>query len=402
MKSLISLISRTPKQLRLFSAIFATAIIASTSLFAWGPSRQTFTTAQPADYITFNSITDNPAQGDERNFMQVRASDASNSTYADSIALTAGKQYTVFMYYHNNAASNLNLVAEGTYAKAQIPAIVASGGAGTKAVGYVGASNATPREVWDDITFTNATGGDIALRMVPGSAKINNFGATNGATLSDNIVTTGATLGYNALDGRVPGCNQYAGYVTFNLVADQANFSVEKLVRLSGTSTWSKSVTAKVNDTVEYQIQYKNTGTTAQNNVVLKDTLPTSITYVTGSSYLKNATYPNANKVSDNIVASSGINIGNYTSGSNAYVKFSSKVTDKNLVCGTNTLVNKVVVETANGSKSDTANVVVTKTCPTTPKQLPKTGPTETIISMLGLGTLVASARYYVASRRTI
>jgi hypothetical protein len=101
----------------------------------------------PATYVTFNSITNNPAHGDERNFMQVRESTASNETYADSIALNPGKEYVVYMYYHNNAAANYNAsgvgIAHGAFARAEVPAVVKNGSTGTKAVGYVGA---TPNE----------------------------------------------------------------------------------------------------------------------------------------------------------------------------------------------------------------------------------------------------------------
>lgn len=407
MNKLISKVRRTPLKISLLVAVIAAAVIVPASLFAWGPSRQTFTTAKPADYITFNSITDNPAQGDERNFMQVKESTASNSTYSDSISLAPGKEYTVFMYYHNNAAANLKLVAEGTYAKAQIPAVVANGAKGVKAVGYIVSTNANPMQVWDDIAFSNNSGGDIALRFVPSSAHIYNQGAINGAILSDSIVTNGAILGYNSLDGKVPGCNQYAGYVTFKLIAEQPNFLVEKQVRVAGSTSWSKSVEAKIGDTVEYQVQYKNTGTTTQNNVVLKDTMPSSIVYTAGSSVLKNNTYPAGTKVSDNIVTAGGINIGNYSSGSNAYMKLGAKVTDKGLVCGKNTLTNTVTAQTNNGSKSDSANVVVTKVCPpntpvnpNTPSHLPETGPADMLMSAAGIGTVSAAASYLIASRR--
>ena len=363
MSKITSLISRAPKRFSAIVAMVAAAIIVPAALFAWGPSRQTFTTAQPADYITFNSIVDNPAHGDERNFVQVREASASNETYADEISLSAGKEYVIYMYYHNNAASNLNLTATGTYAKAEIPAVVPNGSTGTKAVGYVGASNAKPTQVWDDISFKNSTGGDIALRYVPGSATIHNFGATDGATLSDNIVTSGATLGYNALDGKVPGCNEYAGYVTFRVKADQPNFTIDKQVRLAGTSDWKNKVSAKNGDTVDYQIQYKNTGTTQQNNVVIKDTLPAGLDYIKGSTYLVNGSNPSPKNVSDNIVTSGGINVGNYAPNANVYLKFSAKVNTKDLECGTKTLKNVAAAHTNNGSKSDDADVTVDKKC---------------------------------------
>ena len=271
------------KKLTLILAMIVAAIVIPASIFAWGPDRPTYTIANPANHVTFNSIIDNPSQGDERNFVQVRDANAGNETYADSTNLTAGHQYVIFIYYHNNAASNLNAdgtgIAHNAYVKAQIPAVVTNGSTDTKAVGYVGASNANPGEVWDDISFSNTTGSDIALRYVPGSATIHSFGPVNGQTMSDNIVTTGASIGYDSLNGELPGCNEYAGYVTLRVQADQPNFTIEKQVRIAGTTTWSHSVTAKAGDTLEYRIQYINTGTTAQNNVVINDVLPAHESY---------------------------------------------------------------------------------------------------------------------------
>lgn len=432
MSKLTSVLRRAPKRTSALLAILAVTVIVPATLFAWGPSRQTFTTEKPADYVTFNSIIDNPTQGDERNFVQVREASASNTTYADSISLTAGKEYVVFMYFHNNASSSLNAngigIAHGAYAKAQIPAVVANNGS-SKAVGYIGATNANPTQVWDDITFSNTTGGDIALRYVPSSTTIHSFGPVDGQTMADSIVTSGAPIGYSALNGDLPGCNDFAGYITFRVKADQPNFTVQKQVRLAGSTTWSKSVTANAGDTVEYAIGYTNTGTTDQNNVVVKDTLPTGISYVSGSTALKNITNPNYKTVSDDLTNGIGINIGNYTPTSNAYLKFSAKIAaDDKLACGVNTLINTGRVETNNGSKQDTATVIVNKICqpneckpgipvgdkrcevtppvvtpPTvTPPELPHTGASDNIVALLGVGTLVTSIGYYVASRRSI
>lgn len=364
MSKLMSLMRRAPKRTSAVISMIAAAVIIPAAVLAWGPSRQTFTIEKPADYVTFNSITNNPVHGDERNFVQVKEATASNSTYAESVSLTAGKQYTVFVYYHNNAATNLNAsgkgIAHGAYVKAELPAVVAKGSTGTKANGYVGASNATPAQVWDDISFKNPTGGDMALRFVPGSAKIYNKGTTNGSTLSDSIVTSGATIGYNALNGDIPGCNEFSGYVTFNVQADQPNFTLEKQVRLAGTTEWKETVEAQPGATVDYQLRYANTGTTKQNNVVLKDTLPANMQYVPGSTYLKNASNPTPKLVNDDLFTSKGLNIGNYDAGAVAYVKFSAKVnSDKEAFCKPTTLKNVARVETNNGSKEDGADVTV-------------------------------------------
>ena len=71
------------------------AIIAGTGIFAgvlhaWGPDRTTFTMANPATHVTFNSITDNPKHGDERNFVQIR-NYTDNGTFGENVDLVAGK-----------------------------------------------------------------------------------------------------------------------------------------------------------------------------------------------------------------------------------------------------------------------------------------------------------------------
>lgn len=406
MKKLIALIRRAPKRTSALVAILAAAIIVPATLFAWGPSRPTYTTAVPADHITFNSITDNPSHGDEQNFVQIREASASNTTYADSVSLTAGNEYVVYMYFHNNAAENLNLVAKGSYAKTSIPAVVAKN-SNANLVGYVGANNSSPLEVWDEAKLNNPTNGDMAMRFVPDSATIHSFGAVDGATMSDSIISTGAPIGYSSLNGDVPGCNEFAGYVTFRIKAEQANFTVDKQVRLAGSSTWSENVNANPGDNVEYMIEYKNTGTTEQKNVLVKDVLPQGVSYIAGSTILKNANFPSGKTVSDNLTNGTGINVGTYLPGGNVFLKFTAKVAGSDqLVCGVNTFHNVVTIETSNGSKEDSANVTVSKTCttvpPVSPPELPRTGASDNIAMILGAGLLTAGISYFVASRRKL
>lgn len=406
MRTLISnLTQKFSKTTIVTAAVTAFAVVAvPASVFAWGPNRPTFTIQQPASYVTFNSITNNPSHGDERNFMQVRDKDARNETYTDEIALTGGKEYVVYVYYHNNAASNLNAsgkgIAQGAYTRAEVPAVVKNG-ATTKAAAYVGASNAQPTNVYDDIAFKNMTGGDISLRYVPGSTTIHNFGSTNGATLPDTILGgSGVKLGYNALDGTLPGCNEYAGYVTFRVKADQPNFTFKKDVRLSGTSQWQDSITAKPGDKVDYQLSYQNTGSILQSGVTIKDTLPAGVTYIPGTTSLVNKSNPNGLNIGDNL-AKNGINIGNYNPSSTAAITYSATVDGKDCT----TLTNRATVATPNGGREDTASVTVGKencTVPTTPESLPTTGPAEVIAGFIGLAAVTVGVVYYYKSRREL
>jgi len=422
MSKLISLIRRAPKRTSALLAIIAAVAIVPSALFAWGPTRDTFTIEKPADHITFNSILNNPNIGDERNFVGIRESGTTNQ-WSDTMNVEKGKAYTVRMYVHNNAASNLNLVAENVTAKFNLPTTT---GKSIQVNGFLDSTNATPNEVYDHATFTNAE--DFNLAYTSGTLKYENnaFGAA-GVALPESIFTSAGTLlGYDKLDGRIPGCFQYAGYVTFQVkpqFAATSTFTMSKLVSKHGDNKWVETYAAQPGEVVDYLIQYKNVGTVQQDSVTFRDTLPTDMTYVNGSTTFGNTKTPAGTKASDNIANGTGINVGSYAAGANAWAIFSAKVpaNDQLATCGANTLVNTAKVTTGGGSIEDTANVTVPKECQpneckpgipvgdkrcevtppvVTPPELPKTGAGDNIAPLLGLGSLIASIGYYVASRR--
>ncbi|MGK2896637.1 MAG: hypothetical protein ACSLEY_03495 [Candidatus Saccharimonadales bacterium] len=413
MKKLINLVRQAPKRAAGILMVLA-AVLVPAALLAWGPDRPTFTYGHPAPYVTFNSITDNPKVGDERNFVRIREA-ASGATFGDDITLTTGKTYEVMVFYHNNAASNLNEngtgIAKDVTARVQMPGRLDAGDTAT-ITGFVNSSNANPGTVWDSARATTVNA--VALRYVPNSAKIaSSNGAVSGASLSSDLLTTGVKLGYDSLNGTLPGCNEYSGYITYQFVVDQPNFSVNKQVSVDGGKTWVESAKTTPGATVQYKLSYQNTGTVQQDNVILKDTLPTGVSYIPGSSQIANSkTGGQYQSTVDGVTSAGGYKLGSYAPKGNAYLKFSAKVADnKDLPkCGDNTLSNKVVTYTENGSKSDTADITVRKdlndctevVTPEVPTELPTTGPTETILSVFGVGGLIAGASYYLASRRSI
>jgi len=459
MSKLTSLIRRAPKRFSAVALMVAAAIIIPTVSLAWGPSRETFTIDNPSDHVQFNSITNNPNIGDERNFVGIRESTAANTWY-DTMNVQSGKEYVVRMYVHNNAATSLNLVAKDVTAKVNLPTTT---GKSIEVNGFISASNVGANakgnagayaEVYDQATFTNSA--DFNLAYVAGSLKYENnaFGAA-GTTLPESIFTsTGAKLGYDKLDGNIPGCFQYSGYVSFTVKPQFATppvtttYTMTKLVSKHGENKWVESYKATAGETVDYLLQYKNTSNAQQDSVTFRDTLPAGMTYVNGSTTYGNAKTPAGVKASDNIANGTGINVGSYAAGANAWAIFSAKAPANDVlkVCGTNTLVNTAKVNTGGTSVSDTADVVINKEClpgkitvcelstkkpitinesdfntskysknfddckstpvtpptTTTPPELPHTGASENILAVTGLGALIASITYYVASRRAL
>jgi len=366
------------------------------AVLAYGPDRPTFTMANPATYVTFNSITDDPAVGDERNFFRVRDT-STGEAFGDAANLVAGHNYEATVFFHNNAASNLNLIATNAAARVELPAVIGARTSDTKAEAFVSASNANPATVFDYITFNNSGDGDIAIRTIDNTAKITSKGAVNGQAINeDALFGSGAPLGFSSLDGTLPGCDHYAGYITFAFTAVQPNFTFAKNVRLdgSGVDGWKNNLSVNQGAVVNYQLAYDNTGNTTQTNVTLRDKLPAGVTYIPGTAKIYDANSPNG-KTLDDSIAGEGTNIGTYANDTNAYLDFSARID----AAPCTVLTNTATATTTNGTLSASATVTVAGNCAAV---LPTTGPAEVIAGLLGVGAITFGVVYYLKSRRDL
>src|SRR5574344_73469 len=387
------------------------------------------------DKIVFNSIKDNnelQSVKDERYFVSARNANTDGTKdvwNTGDITVKDGEEYVIRLYVHNNSPKGTDAIAKDVTTKFNLGTVVAS----TQRVdGFITSSNASITKYWDSVNFKSADGSNFYLDYVEGSAYLENnyFGSIskgNAAKLSDNIVDGGTLIGYNKLDGNLPGCYNYAGYVTIHVKAVFETGSIEKSVRLDGTKEWSNSVNANIGDTVEYQIHYTNNTANTVKNVVISDVLPDGMKFVDGSAKLYNAANKSGIAYDGNAILSNGLNIGGYTVGSDAYIRFKATVVDNKLECGSNRVVNwakasTIVGTTTNGktigyafATQDNADVNVTKECketptptvtptttPTTPKELPKTGAAGIATGVIGLGAVVTTAGYYIASRKQL
>ena len=372
----------------------------------WGPDRKTFTWEDPAPYATFNSITNNPGVGDERNFVQMR--EMSQQYYQDEVTLEAGKTYEVYIYYHNNADAHevgktAIGIADGASVKSSFPATVKAGERAT-ITATLFASDTDPLEVWDGVYMNPKE--DLYLRYIPGTAIIHNGGALNGQAIgADYLFGNGALLGYDKFSGLLPGCNEYAGYITYQLYADTPGFSVSKTI-VNDTTTINPG------DTITFKVRYENTGTMNQTNVVVKDNLPEGLEYVPGSSKLFNNNFPEGKDVNDDIISEHGMNIGDYAGGS-GWAEVTYQATAKEgLVCGS-TLTNKVLVSTDDGNKESEVSVTVSgdscmqPNCITNPEmegcqELPNTGPLEIVMAIIIIAGIGGGGYYLYRTKRTL
>ncbi len=323
--------------------------------------------------IVFNSISDSVI-GHEKNFVGTRECfQRADSTWigatketiwnADEIPAKNNRTYIIRAYVHNNNPNGESAVAENTKVAFSVPSQSATE---AKVTGYISSSNATPSEYWDSVVFKSDRA--FHLEYVYGSALLENNGiGKGGLTLSDEIVTKasagGTLIGYDKLDGRVPGCYQYDNYVSIKVkVVFDYEFTTETRVRLEGEKNWQDTVTANIGDKVEFQIEYWNTSNEWQNGVVINDILPPNLRYVPGSTKIKNSSHPNGAVINEDHIIGNGIQVGDYGPDANVYVIFTAEVVDDSLAGGQNTLINWGRVS-VNGEKviPDYAGVQVSK-----------------------------------------
>lgn len=194
----------------------------TTPAFAWGPERPTYTMAEPADHAVFNSITDNAAVGDERDFVRI-AEKGTGDTYSSDIEIEADKEYEVYIYYDNDASPTYNDaeheyigVARDVRLSTNFPVELTEGEQGT-IFGKISATNTDPQAVWDEAYITAKE--NVTLHYVSGSAKIYNQGTVNGSVLSMNMFSDeGTSLGISELNGVIPCNDEYAsGQIVYTI-----------------------------------------------------------------------------------------------------------------------------------------------------------------------------------------
>ena len=396
------------------AALAGTALV-STDVLAWGDSdggRANLTIEQINngainDTIVFNSIADNPDLN-ELYFVQAKAADNTDGYWnANDIEVENGKEYIVRVYVHNNNPRGTEMVAKGVTANVNVPT---DSGKSITVTGTITADNSKPAKVWDEVVFKSATN-TFHLEYVNGSAYYNTKGAAKGA-LSDSLVMGGTLVGYDSLNGEIPGCFGYAGIITFRVKAVfEQDFSIAKMVRIKGETEWHKQVYAKVGETVEYKITYKNTSDSLEKDVMIFDKLGSNQTYVKGSTKLYNSNHKDGIALqSDGLTTGDGINIGNYKAGAAAVVTFEVVMKDDNLGCGGDNVLRswgQGYIGADTTLKQDYADVLIYKACPKgedpvdpVQPELPSTGASDIVAAALGTGSAVTAAGYAWTSRK--
>ncbi|MBQ7802822.1 DUF11 domain-containing protein [Candidatus Saccharibacteria bacterium] len=413
---------------------------------AWGPQRTTYTNESPAPQAVFNSITNNAAVGDERNFVRIVEvhEDGTRDAYANEVSVSGGHDYEVYIYYHNNASSTYNDrdhnyvgVAREVRLSAAFPESIAAGNRG-EVNAIISASNTLVPEVWDE-AYMNATE-DVTLAYITGSAKIyNNW--NQGTVLSTNLFSADGTfLGLRELNGIILGCDEYSGQVVFRIrafsvqqpepepepepeqpeetdpepeVPATSSFEVEKTVSIDNGQSWVKTVEIQPGSEVEFRIHYKNTGTAKQTNVTAFDTLEglSGMSYISGTTrVVRGETETIVQESEGNELFNGGILIGDVEARQEVYIYYKVKANTKtnSFTCGRTVLYNLAGVsgrradqtDAGVATKYDKVEVRVDRNdsiC--LPAELPETGPAQIILASIVCLGILTGFGYWLSSR---
>lgn len=430
--------NKKPKTILSLIIVFGLSLVAASSVSAWGPERTTFTMENPATYPTFNSITNNPTIGDERNFVRVGEVNAKVTDLRDEVEVVPGRQYLVYVYFHNNASSTFNDsahnnsgVAWKTRMATSFPTILTPSEKGT-ITATITAENSNPPSVWDEAYMTTRND-RVLMHYVAGSAKIYNDWKANGSVMPSSLFTEeGTWIGLNSLNGVIPGCEEYHGVVSYVLQAEEQGGSIDKSVSKDGVK-FGESINLAPNEEAIYQLVIRNTGDVALTNATIKDTLPTGLTLVPGSVKLRANESTTWDQLSDGIFGN-GYNLGTVGTGNTIYIQY--KVTaGANFDCNGTELTNKASLtydtDKASGeTKEDSTTITVKKTdcdepvppmdncdtnpglpecqnCATNPnlegcQELPNTGPLEIVMAIIIIAGIGGGGYYLYRTKRTL
>ena len=367
-------------KLNIIKKIFATAALASTLLLP-------VSSADAANQPRFNFM-----QNDLKTLRGANRTEA-QTEWQSSVSGKAGDEFRGIVYIHNGI---LDSTATNTKVKVTIPSQTTNKTATITVT--ISADNAAT--VTDTLNVT--LNEDATLAYIPGKTAwfpTQNGSATtqvafpNGQT-GDEIVTSGVNV------GSVNGCWEFVQYVSFgfrSISKTFPNLTISKTVRnvSAGETSFVESNQAVAKDTLEYKIDFKNTGSATAENVVLIDTIPGNTSYISGSAVISRGG-GSEQKATDTITGD-GIVICNLAAGESGYVKFRVKISDNvPQIC----LINKATIFFNKVSAEDTAQTcikgVVVPSGPSVGPALPVSGAgTTTVVSLLTLlaGYIVYSLR---------
>lgn len=256
--------------------------------------------------------------------LRVKNRTRGDTTWQSSVTANPGDRIAFDIYYHNTGEGS---VAHNTKARLNFPTAAQSQ---ISVNGYVTADNAV------------AVSDTAVIYLNSGTANLN-FDTTGRWYPHQTTVAQTVTISqsYGAVEfnmGDVNGTCEDQGHFVFEAVLSgtvgSPNLTVAKTVKKSTSgSNWASLINASPSEKVSFKIDVYSNGQTAAQNVVLRDTLPSNMSY-SGNLYIDGA-YHAYSAAS----LASGINLGTINAGVSKTITFDATVYGENYFSSNNTLL---------------------------------------------------------------
>lgn len=204
----------------------------------------------------------------------------------------------------------------------------------------VGSTTIDGSTATDGVVGSGLTLGD----MVPGRTIVVRFRALVAGSSFFSTGTTTLTNIVTAVSDNTPSISDPA-FVSVTVSAPPSQtlrLEIRKFGRniTRGEFGEQTSVNASPNDTIEFIVRVRSLSTTRIDNVMVRDIIPQYVSYIPGTTSV------NGIVRNDDLVSTSGLNIGSLDSNQEAVIRFSGRVNPSNTIpVGTSTVLN-----TANAS----------------------------------------------------
>lgn len=296
---------------------------------------------------------------DARNVTQGGSLSIDQADHDNGIAANAGDTIEFQIYYHNSG------VTEDVATNVIIRAILPGGTRQTHEVEAIIDSDQTSPVSSAD-TFrggnirVNINGSAQTLEFISGSVRWFPNRSMSGQTPSnaDSLVGSGLNI------GSLNGCFEFSGFITFRarvgsqVVEDRGLSITKKVMNVTrGETTFRDSTTANPGDRVKFEIRFDLSGNASQNNVIVRDLLPSKLTRVDGSVREAGSS---VSSTYESDLFGAGRNLGTLSAGTQKVITFEANVVDAGQFGGTTTLTNTANVRSDQVStRQDDAEVIV-------------------------------------------
>jgi uncharacterized repeat protein (TIGR01451 family) len=235
-----------------------------------------------------------------------------------------------------------------------------------RATAVVTSGTAEPPAVWRSLVLATS-GRPVAIRIASDTAKLYTRRVPAGIPVpaGDLFSSRGVLVGCDGMTGDVTGEDDCRGEVRFEFVADQPDFTVTQRAAERGSKQYEYTPRVRPGGELDIKVKYENTGTTQQNDVIIRYELPDQLVYVPGTTTVANsATDGKWQPIDDDGLVRQGLNLGSYAPGGVLYVRLTVRVADAaDLRCGTNRLLGTATAETRIRKKLHELTVEIERAC---------------------------------------